>query len=135
MGIRDTVKNIVHLAKAGNLDGAYDGYRALFSSAEFGAVSAGDRRQALRLMVLAKAVPSIPTAMMIDAHRAALAPATELVSESDEPADYEILGMCHYVVGNLEAAGTIFRRGLEMERSRNPSSDLCGELMKRLSMV
>ena len=129
------VKRIVTVARSGDLDGAYEGYRDLFAAPGFVAERPEDQRQALRLMVLAKNLPHKPTPAMIDAHRAAVPALTELVSVHQEPADHEMLGVCHLILGNADSASTIFRAGLALERERNPSSDLCGELMKRISMI
>ena len=71
----------------------------------------------------------------IEAHRAAIAPLTELVSAHGEPGDHEMLGICHLAVGNEESASAIFKAGLAIERERSPQSDLCGTLMKRVSML
>jgi hypothetical protein len=130
-----TVKAIVSNARAGKLEEAYAGYRALFSSSDFRSYEPSERRQALRLMVHAKGVPDPPTSAMVEAHRAALEPLTELVSQDGDPADYEMLGMCHVAVGNEQGAGAVFRAGLAIERERNAQSDLCGALMKRISML
>jgi hypothetical protein len=129
------VKVIVGNARAGKLDEAYAGYKALFASPAFRKYETAEQRQALRLMIHAKGVPDPPTPAMVDAHRAAIEPLTELVSEHGEPADYEMLGMCHVAVGNIEGAGTVFRAGLALERERNAQSDLCGAFMKRISMI
>lgn len=129
------VKRIVTLARNNDLDGAYAGYRDLFSAPSFLSERPEDQRQVLRLMVLAKNVPRTPTPVIIDAHRAALPALTELVSTHAEPADHEMLGVVHVLLGNTESASRIFRAGLSIERERNPSSDLCGELMKRISMI
>jgi hypothetical protein len=129
------VKAIVATARSGDLDGSYAGYRALFSSAAFASYKPEDQRQALRLMVLAKHAPRPATPAMVEAHRAAVAPLTELVSVHAEPADHELLGVCHLVLGNDESASRILREGLAIERERNPQSDLCGELMKRISLI
>jgi hypothetical protein len=129
------VKRIVMLARNGNLDQAYQGYRDIFSSPVFMTYRPEDQRQALRLMVLAKNAPRPPSEAMIDAHRAALPALTELVSVHQEPSDHEMLGICHVLLGNEESASGIFRAGLAIERARNPGSDLCGELMKRISMI
>lgn len=130
-----SVKEIVGLSKGGDLDGAYAGYRTLFSGAEFASCRPEDQRQALKLMVLAKGAPSPATPSMVEAHRAALGPLTDLVSQHSEPADHELLGVCHVVLGNEESASSIFKAGLSLERERNPSSVLCGALMKRVSML
>lgn len=129
------VKRIVTLARSGDLDGAYTAYRDLFSAPWFMPQRPEDQRQALRLMILAKNAPHKPTPAMIEAHRAAVPALTELVSVHQEPADHEMLGICHVILGNAESASTIFRAGLAIERARNPSSDLCGELMKRISLI
>jgi hypothetical protein len=39
------------------------------------------------------------------------------------------------VVGDEATASAIFKAGLRIERARNPQSDLCGTLMKRVSML
>jgi hypothetical protein len=128
------VKRIVGLART-DLDQAYSAYRDLFSEPSFMTYPPGDQRQALKLMVLAKNAPRPATPAMIEAHRAAVPPLTELVSVHQEPADHEMLGVCHVLLGNEESASRIFRAGLDIERARNPSSDLCGELMKRISLI
>lgn len=129
------VKSIVTLARGGNLEAAYKGYRDLFQKPEFLKHRPEDQRQVLRLMILAKGVPSTPTDAMIDAHRAAVPALTELVSIHGDPGDHELLGLCHMVLGNVESADRIFRAGLAIERERNPQSDLCGTLMKRISLL
>ena len=129
------VKKIHGLARSGNLDEAYVAYRELFSSATFLSYRPEDQRQALRLMIHAKGVPSKPSKQVIEAHRAAVAPLTELVSTHQEPADHEMLGMCHVMLGNEASASVIFRAGLAIERERSAGSDLCGALMKRISLL
>jgi hypothetical protein len=129
------VKKIVALGQAGNLDQAYGGYRDIFASPVFMTYRAEDQRRVLRLMILAKNAPKAPSSSMIEAHRAAVPALTELVSLHQEPADHEMLGICHLVLGNEQSAGVIFRAGLAIERERSPGSDLCGELMKRISMI
>jgi hypothetical protein len=130
-----TIKQIAAVWKTGNNDAGYDAYRDLFESPAFPSYRPQDQRQALRLMVLAKAPPGHPTAAMIAAHRAALVPLTELVSTESEPADHEMLGICHVLLGNEAAASAIFKAGLAIERERSPQSDLCGALMRRISLL
>jgi len=130
-----TVKKIHGLVRSGNLDEAYAAYRELFSSPTFLTYRPEDQRQALRLMIHAKGVPIRPTPNMVEAHRAAVTPLTELVSAQHEPADHEMLGMCHVIIGNPEQADPIFRAGLAIERERSPQSDLCGAFMKRISLL
>src|SRR5947208_1088081 len=55
-----SIKDIVALAKEGDLDGSYDGYRDLFASAAFGTYRVEDQRQALRLMIARKGAPQTP---------------------------------------------------------------------------
>jgi hypothetical protein len=129
------VKRIAALGRAGNLDQAYLGYRDILSSPVFMTYRPEDQRQVLRLMILAKNAPRVPTPSMIEAHQAAVPALTEMVSVHQEPADHEMLGMCHLVLGHEQSASIIFRAGLALERERNPGSDLCGELMKRISMI
>jgi hypothetical protein len=125
-----TIKQIMGLAKTGKLSESYAAYRELFPT-----YRPEDQRQALKIMILAKGAPRPPTPAMIDAHRAAVVPLTELVSAHGEPSDHELLGICHLMLGNEESASRIYRAGLALERERNPQSDLCGELMKRISLI
>lgn len=129
------VKSIHGHAKAGNLEKAYTGYRELFKNPGFAKLKPEDQRQALKLMVLAKGVPKPPTPIMVDAHRAAVGPLTELVSAHDDPADYLLLGVSHVLLGNEKSAEQIFRSALKLERERNAASELCGQLMTRLSQL
>ena len=129
------IKRINNLLKEGKTEEYYEGYRELFASPEFGSFRPEDRRQALRLMVLAKNAPPRATPGKIEAHRSAIGPLTEMVSLYSDPADHEMLGMCHELLGNEQSASTIFRAGLAIERQRNPQSDLCGALMKRVSLI
>jgi hypothetical protein len=131
----NAIKDIVALSKNGDADGAYSGYRDLFGAPEFATYRPEDQRQALKIMILAKGAPEKPTPAMVEAHRAALAPLVELVSAHGEPADHELLGICHVVLGNEESASNIFKAGLAIERERDASSVLCGALMKRVSML
>jgi hypothetical protein len=131
----NAIKRIHTLAREGRLEEAYIGYSELFDSPEFASFRADDQRQALRLMVLAKGVPEKPSEAVLRAHRSAVKPLTELVSIHGDPADHEMLGICHVLLGNLESADRIFRAALAIERERNPGSDLCGALMKRISLL
>jgi hypothetical protein len=130
-----SIKDIVARAKEGDVDGSYHGYRELFSGAAFKTYRVEDQRQALKLMILKKGAPESPTAAMVEAHSAAIERLTELVSTHNEPSDYELLGVCHVVLGNEESASGIFKAALAIERERDPSSTLCGTLMKRVSML
>lgn len=128
-----SVKRIMALVRAEKHDEAFAGYLELFSKPDFLQLRPDDQRQALRLMVHAKMQGRVPSKAMIAAHRSAVLPLTELVSIYDEPGDYEMLGMCHLLLGNVESASRMYRAGLAIERSRNPQSDLCGTLMRRVS--
>lgn len=130
----NAVKQIVAQQRGGDTEGAYAGYAALFASPDFSANKPEDQRQALKLLILAKRTGN-PTPALVDAHRAGLAPLTELVSTLNEPEDYEMLGLCHLIIGNEEAAANMFRHGLTLERARNAASDLCGRLMTRVSQL
>jgi len=129
------VKSAVSLAKETKVEEMYAVYGKLFATPGFSKNRPEDQRQALKLMVHFKGAPKKPTPAMVDAHRAALEPLTELVSVHSEPADFEMLGMCHLLLEHPDAASNMFRQGLTIERSRNPSSDLCGALMRRVSEI
>ena len=128
------VKEIVTLSRSGDAEGAFDGYSALFARPDFTDNRPEDQRQALKLLVLAKR-SGAKSEKNIAAHRAAIAPLTDLVSKHNEPEDYEMLGICHLAIGNDAAAANMFREGLTLERARNAASDLCGRLMTRVSSL
>ncbi len=128
------VKRIVTLARSGDVEGSFDAYAALFASAEFLANRPDDQRQALRFFVLAKR-EGRRSERLIAAYRAAIPALTELVSTLGEPDDFELLGVCHLMVGNEDAASNMFRHGLQLERARNAASDLCGRLMTRIAAI
>lgn len=128
------VKDIVTLSRSGDAEGSFDAFKALFVRPEFAANRPEDQRQALKLLILAKRTGP-KSEKLIDAHRSAIEPLTALVSKHDEPADYEMLGICHLVVGNDAAAANLFRTGLDLERARDSGSDLCGRLMTRISSL
>jgi hypothetical protein len=128
------VKRINTLQASNDTDAAIEAYRDLFSQPWFTANKPEHQRQALKMLILAKRVGA-PTPAIIEAHRAAIPALTELVSTLEEPEDYEMLGICHLLIGNEQAAGNMFRQGLTLERSRNAASDLCGRLMTRVSSI
>lgn len=128
------VKEIVTLARSGDAEASFDGYKSLFERPDFSDNRPEDQRQALKLLVLAKRTGQ-PSPKLVEAHRAAIAPLTDLVSKHNEPEDYEMLGICHLLVGNEQAAANMFRHGLTLERERNAASDLCGRLMTRVSSI
>jgi hypothetical protein len=128
------VKQIMSQQRGGDVEGAYEGYGRLYASPEFSANKPEDQRQALKLLILAKRQGQ-PSTKLVEAHRSAIPALTELVSTLEEPEDYEMLGLCHLLIGNDQAASNMFRQGLTLERARNPASDLCGRLMTRVSQI
>lgn len=129
------VKQIVTLSRAGREKEAYEAYRALFSDPSFVTFDPEHQRKALKLMVHTKRRENMPPPHVVEAHRAAISPLTELVGAYGEPADFEMLGLCQVVVGDEQAASASFKAGLNIERQRNPQSDLCGALMKWVASV
>jgi hypothetical protein len=129
-----SVKDIAAASKAGDAEGAYRGYRDLFASEAFATYRIEDQRQALRLMILAKGLPSVPTPAMSEAYRSAVSCLSRMLPQG-EAADHELLGVCQVMLGDEAAASETFRAGLAIERARDPQSKLCGALMKRVSMV
>ena len=128
------VKEIVTLARSGDAEASFDGYKALFERPDFSDNRPEDQRQALKLLVLAKRTGA-KSGKLVEAHRSAIAPLTDLVSKHNEPEDYEMLGICHLIIGNEKAAANMFQEGLTLERARNAGSDLCGRLMTRVSSL
>lgn len=128
------VKRIVGLMRGGEADAANSAFGALFASPLFGDQRPEDRRQAFKLLVLAKR-SGPPTATVLEAHRAANAPLEVLVAATHDPEDYEMLGICRILLGEPDAAALSIREGLRLERERNPQSDLCGRLMTRLASL
>ena len=132
--LKESLKNIMAQARNGDVEGSYDGYKALFGDPIFAANKPEDQRAVLKLLILAKRAGQ-PSEKLVEAHRAAIPSLTELVSTLNEPEDYEMLGVCWLMVGNEEAASNMLRQGLTLERERNPQSDLCGRLMTRISQI
>jgi hypothetical protein len=130
----NSVKAIMAQSRAGDVEGSYDGYAKLYAAPEFAANKPEDQRQALKLLILAKRFGS-PSPRLVEAHRAAIPALTELVSTHNEAEDYEMLGICHLLIGNDQAASNMFRQGLALERAKNPASDLCGRLMTRVAAI
>ena len=110
------VKEIVTLSRAGDTEASFDGYSALFARPDFTENRPEDQRQALKLLVLAKR-SGPKSEKLLAAHRAAIGPLTDLVSKHNEPEDYEMLGICHLLIGNEAAAANMFREGLTLERA------------------
>ncbi|MBX3231936.1 MAG: hypothetical protein KIT84_12220 [Labilithrix sp.] len=129
-----SVKTIMAQNRSGDVEGSYDGYAKLFAAPEFMQNKPEDMRQALKLLILAKRFGNA-SPRLIEAHRAAIPALTELVSVHEEAEDYEMLGICHLLIGNDAAASNMFRQGLALERAKNPASDLCGRLMTRVAAI
>lgn len=127
-------KQIVAQARGGDVDGSYDSYGKLFAAPVFTSNRPEDQRTVLRHLILAKRSGAAPP-RLVEAHRAAIPALTELVSTLNEPEDYELLGLCHLMIGNDQAASNMFRQGLTLERAKNPASDLCGRLMTRVAAI
>jgi hypothetical protein len=130
-----TLKKAVALTRAGKHEEAFSEYEKMYGAPSFMKERPEDQRQALKIFILAKRHGIKPTETLLNTHRAAVEPLTELVSRYNEPEDYEMLGACHAVLGNEQSASAIFREGLRLERARNAASDLCGSLMTRLSAL
>ena len=128
------VKEIVAIAKGGDPDGANAKWASLFAGPTFVGYPPEDQRQVLKFVVLAKRSGK-PSASLLDVFRAAKTPLDALVAAHQEPADFEMLGLCHQILGEEIAASAIFRTALELERARNAGSDLCGRLMKHASSI
>ncbi len=128
------VKKIAQQGKGGDIDGAYAGYRELFSSAQFAGYRPEDQRQALKLMTYGK-ISGKPTPAIVEAHRAAMGPLLALTATLNEPLDWEMLGICQQLTGDDAAASISWRTGLDLERARDAGSVLCGTLMRRASSV
>ncbi|HQY64665.1 MAG: hypothetical protein IPF92_13555 [Myxococcales bacterium] len=128
------VKRIVGLTRGGDLDAANHAFAALFASPIIDAQRPEDRRQAFKLLVLAKR-SGAPSASLLSAISAARSPIDRLVAETHAAEDYEMLGVCHVLLGDPDTATTLIREGLRLEREKNPQSDLCGRLMTRLSAL
>lgn len=128
------IKQIMALAKSGDLDTANARYGALFASPEFASYAVQDQRQALGLLILAKK-KAAPTPSLIETHRSAIPVLQKIFAASAEPSDAEMLGLCYQLSGHEAEAAATFRAGLDAERARNPDSDLCGRLMKHFSSI
>ncbi len=128
------VKRIVGLMRGGDLDASNQAFGELFASEMFDRQRPEDRRQAFKLLVLAKRTGA-PTPTFMAAISAARAPLERLVEVTRDAEDYEMLGVSCVLLGDPVTATTVIREGLRLERERNPQSDLCGRLMTRLSAL
>jgi hypothetical protein len=129
----EAVKKIMIVLKSGRTDEGYSQYADLLSSEGFGEYRADDQRQALKLLLLAKAPDR--TEPVMRAYRIALKRIQSLVDAHAEPADYEMLGVAHVQLEDRPAASAAFDIALKLERARNPTSDLCASLGRRISAL
>ncbi len=127
------MKKIVLVLKSGRTDEGYTQYAELLSSPAFAEYRADDQRQALKLLLLAKA-PARSDAVS-RAYRIALQRIQSLVDTLAEPADYEMLGVAHLQLEDRAAASAAFDIALKLERARNPQSELCASLGRRISQI
>jgi hypothetical protein len=129
-----TLKGIAGIIRDGNAEEAYRQFAALFTSTSFMMCSADEQRTSLKLMLLGKTAPA-PGEDMKSAYRAAQRILQALVNEHREPSDYEMLGITYVALDEPSKASDIFKKALEIERGRDPGSDLCGNLMRRVSQL
>lgn len=132
--LKDALKLARTAAKEGRLDEAFRQYHTVFESGAFATTKAEAQRQALKLMFFG-AQPSFPSDEVKSAYRVTLPILQALVLKDRDPADYELLGMAYVVLDEPMKAMEIFKKALDVERSRNPASDLCGNLMRRVSQL
>jgi hypothetical protein len=130
-----SLKKIMTLSKNGRVVDAYHEYATLFASDAFAEYKPDDQRQALKLMVLAKNHPSDKDAVS-EAYKAALPRIEHLIeAHGKEPADLELFGVTQLALGETSAAASAFQTALDIERTKNPQSDLIATLMRRVSQL
>lgn len=129
------LKKIVKLSRNGRANEAYQEYVKLFSGSTFADYRPEDQRQALKLMVLAKTHPADKDAV-VAAHKAALSRIKALLEGGSlDAADHELLGVTQQYLGDAQAARSAFEAGLELERAKNPQSELVANLTRRVSQL
>jgi hypothetical protein len=126
------MRRIIAIAKGGDMDNAYREYATLFSSTTFSENKVEDQRAALRFFLLGK-IPSDAPASLQDAQRATLPAVQHLLTLAQEPGDHELLGICHVLTSDTDAARKAFQAGLSIELERDAASELCASLRKRIS--
>jgi hypothetical protein len=134
----EAVKKIVLVLKSGRTDEGYTQYAELLSSPGFAEYRADDQRQALKLLLLAKAPPHVEggrSDAVSRAYKIALQRIQSLVDTLAEPADYEMLGVAHLQLEDHNAASAAFDIALKLERARNPQSELCASLGRRIAQI
>jgi tetratricopeptide (TPR) repeat protein len=132
--LKEALKLARTATQEGRLDEAFRAYATAFASAAFASSRPDDQRQALKLMFFGKQ-PEVTNGDVKNAYRVALPILQALVLKDRDPADYELVGMAYVVLDEPEKAMEIFKKALDVERARNPASDLCGNLMRRVSQL
>ena len=130
----EAVKKIMIVLKSGRTDEGYAQYADLLSSASFAEYRPDEQRQALKLLLLAKAPEGRSDAVM-RAYQIALSRIQALVDAHAEPADYEMLGVAHVQLEDRGAASAAFAIALKLERARNPTSELVASLGRRIAAL
>jgi hypothetical protein len=128
-----SIKRIVQLAKRGKAEDAFESYAELFSSEAFATYQPEHQRQTLKLLVLKS--PATVSDAVRKAHRAAADRLRGLITLQSHAADYEMLGICQLLLEDQSSASATFVTGLELERNRDPQSELCGSLMRRVAAL
>lgn len=123
------------LLKGGKQDDGHAAYTALYTGPMFASCPEAEQRQVLKFMIHAKGLPTFPTPPIVAAHKAAMAPLKAMIAASNDPQDYELLGLCQVRAGDEAGARATFQKGLDLERARDPQSNLCGQLMKWVASV
>ncbi len=122
-----TLQKIIELSTEGRHDDAFRECAALLERTKFVTYDQGEQRKALKVL-LAMTGPQTPSYVLRRAYRAGRDRAKTLAQKSTDPLDYELLGLCQLAIDESAAAGETFRQALELERSRNPESELCARL-------
>lgn len=133
-GFVEAVKKIMVVLKSGATDEGYRQYAELLAGPSFAQYRAEDQRQALKLLLLAKTPPSRSDAVT-GAYKVALERIQSLVDSFADPADYEMLGVAQLHLDQRTLASAAFETALKLERARNPSSELCGNLVRRVQQL
>jgi hypothetical protein len=130
--LASALKKIVELSRAGRQEEAFGECTALLESSAFTGYSPGDQRHALGLVLVLER-PAQPSEALRRAHVSARTRARALVERFGDSADYELMGLCQLALDESAEATETFRKGLELERVRNPRSELCARLASRVS--
>ena len=130
--LASALKKIVELSRAGRQEESFSECAALLESSAFAGYSPADQRHALGLVLVLER-PARPSDALRRAHVSARSRARALVERLGDSADYELMGLCQLALDESAEAADTFRKGLELERVRNPRSELCARLASRVS--